>query len=94
MNRSYELLYVLKPDLGEEGLAALDDRIQGLIEANGEISNIDVWGNRRLAYEIEDYTEGYYVVLQFNSDPTFPVELERQLRINDSVLRYLITSAQ
>lgn len=94
MNRSYELLYVLKPDLGEEGLAALDDRIQGLIEANGEISNIDVWGNRRLAYEIEDYTEGYYVVLQFNSEPTFPVELERQLRINDSVLRYLITSAQ
>ncbi|MDO5015613.1 MAG: 30S ribosomal protein S6 [Eubacteriales bacterium] len=94
MNRSYELLYVLKPDLGEEGLAAMDERIQGIINANGEVSEVDVWGTRKLAYEIQDYKEGYYVVVEFASEPSFPQELERQLRINDSVLRYLISSLE
>lgn len=94
MNRSYELLYVLKPDLGEEGLAAMDERIQGIINANGTVSEVDVWGTRKLAYEIQDYKEGYYVVVEFASEPSFPQELERQLRINDSVLRYLISSLE
>lgn len=92
--RKYELLYVLKPNLGEEGTKAVDERIQGIIEANGEVLEVDVWGNRRLAYEIQDFKEGYYVVLKFNSDADFPVELERQLNINENCLRYLVTSVE
>ncbi|MDD7401081.1 MAG: 30S ribosomal protein S6 [Eubacteriales bacterium] len=94
MARNYELLYVLNPTLGEEGLAAMDERIQGLISANGEIKDVDVWGVRRLAYEIQDLNEGYYVVLHFTAEADFPVELERQLKINDKVLRFLVTSME
>ncbi|MDO5033595.1 MAG: 30S ribosomal protein S6 [Eubacteriales bacterium] len=94
MARNYELLYVLKPNLGEEGLAAMDERIQALVAANGEIKNVDVWGTRRLAYEIQDLKEGYYVVLHFTAEADFPVELERQLKINDQVLRFLVTSKE
>lgn len=94
MARNYELLYVLNPTLGEEGLATMDERIQGLISANGEIKDVDVWGVRRLAYEIQDLNEGYYVVLHFTAEADFPVELERQLKINDKVLRFLVTSME
>lgn len=94
MASNYELLYILNPHLGEEGLSAMDERIQGSINANGEVKNVDIWGVRQLAYEIQDLKEGYYVVLHFTAEPDFPVELERQLRINDQVMRYLITSVE
>lgn len=91
---TYELLYILNPQLGEEGLEAMDERIQGIINANGEVKNVDIWGVRQMAYEIQDQKEGYYVVLHFTAEPDFPVELERQLRIFDQVMRYLITSVE
>lgn len=92
MTRLYELLYVLNPEIGEEKLTALTDRINALINENGSVDETDVWGNKRLAYEINDLTEGYYVLVHFSSEPEFPLELERQLRINDNVIRYLVTS--
>lgn len=94
MASTYELLYILNPQLGEEGLEAMDERIQGIINANGEVKNVDIWGVRQMAYEIQDQKEGYYVVLHFTAEPDFPVELERQLRIFDQVMRYLITSVE
>lgn len=94
MSRQYELLYVLNPSIGEDALESLNQRIQELVTNQGEILEVDVWGRRRLAYEIEDETEGYYVLINFNSKPDFPNEINRVLRITDNVLRYLVTTVE
>ncbi len=90
----YETVMVLKTKLGEEALQALVEKFKTLIEQNGTINNVDVWGKRRLAYLIEDETEGYYVLVDFTSKPDFPAELDRVYKITDGVLRSLITAKE
>lgn len=94
MTRNYELILVLNPSIGDEKLEAELERIKALVETQGEIADVDVWGRRRLAYEIQDEAEGYYVLIHFASEPVFPKELERLLRISEYVLRYLIVLAE
>ena len=77
---------------GEEAAKALLEKFKALIEANGTVSNVDEWGKRRLAYLINDEAEGYYVLVNFESNPEFPAELDRVLKITDGVLRSLIIS--
>lgn len=86
----YELIFILKANLGEEATPALVEKFKELISANGTIDTIDEWGKRRLAYPINDETEGYYVQVNFTSGNDFPAELDRQFKINDAVLRSLI----
>jgi small subunit ribosomal protein S6 len=88
--RTYELMYVLNPAIGDDNIKAEMDRIQSIVETQGKIHDTDVWGRRKLAYEIQDEQEGYYVLVHFESEPDFPKEVERLLKISDSVLRYLI----
>lgn len=89
--RSYETMYVLSPDLNEEERKGLIERFKNLIvERGGEITNFDEWGKRKLAYPIQKKSEGYYVLMNFNSNPDVSRELERVYRITDGVLRYLI----
>lgn len=87
---SYEAVFIYSVTLGEEGIAAMKDKFQSLIEKNSEIGEIDEWGKRRLAYPINDETEGYYVLYNFVSGPEFPAELDRVSKITDGVLRSLI----
>ena len=87
----YEVLYVIDPALGEEGIAALVEKFKALVEGNGTITSIDEWGKRRLAYPINDLAEGYYVLMNFESKPEFPAELERVMKITEGVLRCLTT---
>jgi len=89
---SYEVLYVLNPALGEEETAALVARFKELAEGHGSVTEVDEWGKRRLAYPINDLEEGYYVLMTFSSDPAFPAELDRLMRINVSVMRSIIVS--
>lgn len=89
---NYEVLYVLNPNLGEEETAALVARFKELAEGHGSVSEVDEWGKRRLAYPINDLEEGYYVLMTFSSDPAFPAELDRLMRINVSVMRSIIVS--
>ena len=85
----YESMYVLKPDLDEETRKSLVERFKTLVEENGgKVENVDEWGQRKLAYEIDYIKEGYYVLMTFESDPAFPEELQRIYNINDSVLRF------
>lgn len=91
---NYELLYVLNPEIGEENFEAKTQKFQDLITASGTFQDSDVWGTRSLAYEIEGHREGYYVLVHFSSEGDFPAELERQLKIDDSVIRYLITKVE
>lgn len=85
---------VLNTKLGEDAIQALVEKFKALIEQNGTINNVDVWGKRRLAYLIEDESEGYYVLIDFTSKPDFPAELDRVYKITDGVLCSLITAKQ
>ena len=87
----YEVLYILDPAQGEEGIAALVEKFKAMVEAEGTLSNIDEWGKRRLAYPINDLTEGYYVLMNMETNPAFPAELERVMKITEGVLRCLVT---
>jgi len=76
---------------GDEAVAQMLDRIQGIITGDGgQVTKVDRWGRRRLAYEIGGTTEGYYVVIQFEAEPKTAAELGRVLRITDGVLRHMI----
>ncbi len=90
VKNSYETVMLISNTLGDEGIAAMVERFKGIIEQNATIDNIDEWGKRRLAYPINDESEGYYVLVDFTSDPTFPAELDRLYKITDGILRTLI----
>ncbi len=90
-NEKYELMYIINPTLSEEDTAAVVEKFKALIEQNGTIDETELMGKRRLAYEISDFQEGYYVLVKFTSSPDFPAELDRILGITDSVIRSLIT---
>lgn len=90
INANYELVMILKPDLGEEATAALVEKFKAVIEQRGTVAEVDEWGKRHLAYPIDDINEGYYVLMTFTAEPALPAELDRQMRINDSVMRSLI----
>ncbi len=87
----YEVLYVLNPNLTEEETQAVVEKFKTLIEQNGTIDEMDEWGKRKLAYEINYLSEGYYVLVKFTSGPEFPAELDRILGITDGVIRSLVT---
>ena len=87
----YEVLYILETALGEEGIAALVEKFKAMVEAEGTLLNIDEWGKRRLAYPINDLTEGYYVLMNMETKPEFPAELERVMKITEGVMRVLTT---
>ena len=87
----YEVLYIVDPAQGEEGIAALVEKFKALVEANGTLTSIDEWGKRRLAYPINDLMEGYYVLMTMDAKPEFPAELDRVFKITEGVMRSLIT---
>ncbi len=88
MNK-YESMYILKPDLAEEARKALIEKFSAIVTDNGgKIENVDEWGQRKLAYEINYIKEGYYVLMTFEAPSELPLELERNYNISDSVLRY------
>ena len=88
----YEVLYVITPELDEEADKAVMDKFADIITANGgEIEKTDVWGKRRLAYPIDYKTEGFYVLVTFNANPELPRELERNMRNDERLMRYMVT---
>ncbi len=90
MTNKYEAALIFSVKNGDEAVAALKEKFNDLIAKNGTIENVDDWGKRRLAYEIADETEGYYVFFTFASEPSFPAELERIAKITDGILRVMV----
>jgi len=89
--REYEVMYIIKPDFDEEKYNQVIEKFNALIQGNGgEIVSVEPWGKRRLAYEIEKLHEGYYVLLKIKANADLPLELERNFRIADEILRYLV----
>lgn len=89
---NYELMFIIDPTLEEDAKNQTVETVKEIIAADGEVSNVDVWGMRKLAYPIEKKTEGYYVVVEFKGSTALPKELDRRLRISDNVIRHLIVN--
>lgn len=90
MNK-YEVLYVIDALLDEEAIAAQIEKFNTLVTDNGgEIIDVDKWGKRRLAYPINYKTEGYYVLMNINCAPEFPLELERVFKITEAIIRFMV----
>ena len=88
----YEALYIIVPEIDEETTKATIEKFKGIDESNaGEVVSVDEWGKRRLAYAIDYKTEGYYVLMSFNSAPEFPAELERNFKNDERIMRYMVT---
>lgn len=87
---NYETMFVLSVADGEEATAAMVEKVKALVSANGTLDSVDEWGKRKLAYPIDDETEGYYVLMNYSCEPQFPAELDRVCKITDGILRTLI----
>ena len=88
---NYELVYIINPTVEEEARKELIARFNGMIETNGgTVDKVDEWGKRRLAYPINYKNEGYYILVNFSAESELPREIERNLQINESVIRYQI----
>ncbi|GAK03393.1 SSU ribosomal protein S6p [Geomicrobium sp. JCM 19037] len=89
--RNYEILYILSPQLDEEAVKAANERFQKVLTDNGaEITSVDDKGRRRLAYEINDFTEGYYVILKVQAETVAVNEFDRRVKLTDDVIRTLV----
>jgi len=89
--RSYEMMLAINPQLEDEELDTLLKKVKKVVkDAKGEITKIDKWGKRKLAYEIKDFNEAIYVVVKFNADEKKISELERVIKLEERVIRYLL----
>ena len=91
-NENYEAMVVFSTKQGEDAVKALIEKFTNIIQENATLESVDEWGKRVLAYAINDETEGYYVLFNFNSIPSFPTELERRLNITDGILRSVVVA--
>ena len=91
--KAYELLFFVDPTSNEETRAGVMKRIETTItDAQGVVDNVDNWGKRKLAYEINGLSDGDYTLIDFHTDPQSIAELDRVLRINDAVVRHMIVA--
>ena len=91
----YELTFVVNAKIEDDERAAVVDNCKALIERfGGTITNVDEWGKRRLAYEIQKMKEGFYYVVQFDAPTSAPAEIESRIRIMDNVMRYLVVKRE
>ena len=91
--RDYELVIVVDPEVGDDGLPAIVERVNNFIqERGGTINNVDQWGKRRLAYQIRKQRDGQYVLLNVSLPPKATADLERNLRFLEPVMRHMLAS--
>lgn len=90
MKREYELTFIVRIESSEEAVNDVIEQVKTWVEADGAVNKIDRWGRRKLAYEIDRQREGYYVLFHAEIDPKNLDELERNLRLSTSILRYLV----
>ncbi len=90
MMNKYETIFIISPEVNEDDTKALVEKMKGLVETSGQLESIDEWGKRKLAYPINDFNEGYYVFINFSSEPNFPHELERMYKITEGIIKDII----
>lgn len=90
----YETIFVIDASKTDEEIEAVVEKFKALIESKATLESVDVWGKRKLAYEINDRTEGYYVLVEFAAKPEFPKELERNYGIDENILRSIVVKKE
>jgi small subunit ribosomal protein S6 len=90
MLRQYETMFIMSPELDEESTKSLVEKFSNLLSTSATLENLEEMGKKKLAYPIDYKTEGYYVLANFQSNPDFPKELERQFKITDGILKYMV----
>lgn len=88
--RKYEGVFIFQTNIEKEQREQIFNRLKGIIESDGEVLNIDEWGVRKLAYEINDLAEGYYIVVEFQAEISAIDELDRICKITDGIMRHLV----
>lgn len=90
--RKYEVMYIIRPNIDDEAKKALVERFNGVLTDNGaEVANVKEWGKRRLAYEINDFTEGYYNLVRIQTEGNEATdEFQRLAKISDDIIRYIV----
>ncbi len=88
--REYETMVILDPELDEDGVNEVIERIKAIISEAGELTSIDDWGRRELAYPINKKNEGHYVVIQFKASPEIPKKLYEEYRVNEKIMRGIV----
>lgn len=91
--RNYELVFVVKPNADEETREAILNKVKEVVSTDGEVTKVDVWGTRKLAYPIAKFNEGHYVLVNFKANVELPKEIDRNLKINENVIRHMIVTA-
>jgi small subunit ribosomal protein S6 len=90
--RKYEVMYIIRPDVEEEVVQSTVEKFQNIMNNGGEVTKSNVMGKRRLAYEINKFRDGHYVLVNFNATPEVVTELDRVMKISDEIIRYLIVN--
>jgi small subunit ribosomal protein S6 len=88
--RKYEIMYIIRTDIEEEKTQSTIEKFQNIINNGGEITKNTVMGKRKLAYEINKFRDGNYILVHFNATPAVVAELDRVLKISDEIIRYMI----
>jgi small subunit ribosomal protein S6 len=93
--RDYELAFIIKPAIEGDDVTAVIDQVSGFVGAiNGEVTSVDVWGRKRLAYPINNYRDGTYVLLNTKMPPASLIDLERDLKLSEDIIRYLLVKVE
>ena len=87
---NYELMFIIDSTLEDSAKEQAVETVKGIIAGSAEIVKADIWGMKRLAYPINKKNEGYYALVEFKAEEGFPKELDRRLKISDSVIRHMI----
>jgi small subunit ribosomal protein S6 len=93
MNK-YESVVIINPEVDEEGVKALESTFTDMINKNGKVSKVDELGKKKLAYEVKKCTEGNYVVFYFEATPSLIAELERNYRITDEIIKFMVIKVE
>ncbi|KXG08620.1 30S ribosomal protein S6 [Anoxybacillus rupiensis] len=93
--RKYEIMYIIRPNMDDEGKKAVVERFNGILAENGaEITNVKEWGKRRLAYEINDFRDGYYMIVNVMSEPKAVQEFDRLAKISEDIIRHIVVKEE
>ena len=93
--RKYEIMYIIRPNIEDEAKKALVERFNTILTDNGaELTEVKEWGKRRLAYEINDFRDGYYMLLQVQSEAAAVQEFDRLAKISEDIIRHMVTKVE
>ncbi len=93
--RNYELAFIIRPTVAEEGVTGVVEQVTQFVKTgNGEVTSVDVWGRRTLAYPIDKHREGTYVLCQVKLPPAAVADLERNLKLSEEIIRYLLVKVE